>query len=300
MKTRSTRWLWMMVVFIGAVSYGVLSPVIKLAYNQGYNELQVTYAQLLFGMVMLWGVVLARPKTWTHPFRKGWIALAVIGFIGILLTALFINAALMYLPASLSIVLLFQFTWITILIEFLFYGRKPSSVQVIAVGVVLIGTVLAVGFTLDDLKALSLIGLLYGFASAVTYSIFIVYAGKYSPDMDPVLKSAVMMTPLMPLALFIVWLMYPGDPLIEGNLGGLVGWGILLGVLAHGIPVICFNIGIPKIGSSLAAMIGSAELPAAVIAAYFIVHEQVSLWQWLGIALIMISIIVSEWKQQAG
>lgn len=117
MNTIANRWLWMGIVLFGAVSYGILSPVIKLAYDAGLNELQVTYAQLIVGAAMLWLLVALRPKAWVAPVRIDWLRIGFVGFIGILLTSVFINGALMYLSASVSIVLLFQFTWITIGME---------------------------------------------------------------------------------------------------------------------------------------------------------------------------------------
>ena len=47
-----------------------------------------------------------------------------------------------------------------------------------------------------------------------------------------------------------------------------------------------FNIGIPRIGSTLAAMLGSVELPVAVIAAYLLIGEPVDGLQWVGMGLI--------------
>lgn len=300
MNAAVSRWLWSGIVLIGAISYGILSPVIKMAYEVGLNELQVTFAQLVTGTFLLWGFVALRRQVWDYLFRESWLRVGFIGFIGVLLTSVFINGALMHLPATVSVVLLFQFTWITILLEFLLSGKRPSMLQFTTVIIVLIGTVLAVGLKWSELGDMSLIGFVLGLLSACTYSIFIVFAGRVAPHMDPVLKSAVMMTPFLPVTLLIIWLMYPNQSLVYGDhmlLVQLLGWGILLGLLAHAIPTICFNVGIPRIGSSLAAMIGAAELPAAVIGAFVLIQEKVTPIQWFGIALIVISIMVSERRQ---
>lgn len=300
MNTIANRWLWMGIVLFGAVSYGILSPVIKLAYDAGLNELQVTYAQLIVGAAMLWLLVALRPKAWVAPVRIDWLRIGFVGFIGILLTSVFINGALMYLSASVSIVLLFQFTWITIGMECLLDRKKPAPLQLVAVGIVLIGTVLAVGFKWNDLSEVSVIGVVLGLLSSLTYSSFIVFAGRVGKGMDPVLKSAVMMTPFLPIALLIVWFMYPNHTVVQGDSAQFVHillWGLALGLLAHAIPTVFFNIGIPRIGSSLAAMIGSAELPATVIGALLLNAEVVTSAQWFGIALIVVSIIVSERRQ---
>ncbi|MNI40701.1 EamA-like transporter family protein [compost metagenome] len=67
-------------------------------------------------------------------------------------------------------------------------------------------------------------------------------------------------------------------------------------MLGQVIPTVAFNIGIPRIGSSVAAMLGSIELPAAVIAAFFLLGEAVVWIQWLGMGCILVGIVISEKK----
>ena len=43
------RWLAMVLVIIGASSYGLLSSFIKMAYDQGFTEGQITPAQMTMG-----------------------------------------------------------------------------------------------------------------------------------------------------------------------------------------------------------------------------------------------------------
>ena len=72
--------------------------------------------------------------------------------------------------------------------------------------------------------------------------------------------------------------------------------GIAVRFLRTGLPTVSFNIGIPKIGSALAAMLGSVELPVAILAAYLLIGEPISGLQWGGMALILGGIIISENK----
>ncbi|WP_258881533.1 EamA family transporter [Paenibacillus sp. sptzw28] len=60
------------------------------------------------------------------------------------------------------------------------------------------------------------------------------------------------------------------------------------------IPTILFNVGIPRIGSSLSALLGSMELPVAAIAAWLVLGEDLSFWKWVGIGLILIGIGIAE------
>lgn len=120
--------------------------------------------------------------------------LAIIGIFGLCMTTIFYNLSLQKLDASFSIVLLFQFMWITILLECLWLKRWPTRQQVVAIVIVMTGTLLAVGlFEQDSFKAIDIAGVGYDLASAVTYGLFLFHTVRLQTDYDPVMKSAMMM-----------------------------------------------------------------------------------------------------------
>lgn len=295
MKQSASRWLAAALVLLGAASYGMLSPFIKMAYERGFSGVQVSASQITMGTVILWLLVLTNPKAWANPFRQSWIKLSLVGIFGLALTTFFYNIALSELDASLAIVLLFQFTWITILMDCL-HGRKwPKPQQLVAVGLVVAGTLLAVNLFDARMTDVSPLGVAFGLLSACTYSLFLFAAGKVETTLHPVMKSAVMLTAALP----ILYAINPPHTIFGADTGSLLLWGALLGLLGSVLPTVLFNIGIPKIGSSLAAMLASMELPVAVTGAFFILGERVVPAQWAGMALILLGIVVSEAKLPA-
>lgn len=290
------RWIAIALVIAGAASYGLLSTAIKLAYADGWQEVQITASQVAMGALVLWIMVGLRSKAWSNPLRGPWIQLSLIGIFGLALTTKFFNIALAYMNVSLAMILLFQFTWMTVMMDSILLRKWPNRYQMMAVGLITIGTLLGVGVDLQDLGQFEIRGITFGLLAAFTYSLFITMTGRIQTTMDPVLKSAVMITAALPLLL----LLYPPQLDVLSSTGGtiyaLLGWGLLLGVLGQVIPTITFNIGVPKIGSSLAATIGSLELPVAVITAMIILNEQVVGLQWVGMALILTGVVISEKK----
>lgn len=291
------RWLYIIAVIIGASSYGVLSSCIKLVYGAGYNDGQVTLAQVVVGALMLWVVAAFASKTWSNPFKGPWIKLSLVGIFGLLLTTVFYNISLAELNASLSIVLLFQFTWMTIAIDSVLGRRLPNRHQLLAVPIILAGTLLAVNIFSADWSRFSLKGVLYGLLSALTYSIFLSFAGRIQTEMNLFVKSAFMQTATLP----VLFVLYPPLTYIHAaDWGPLTLWGMLIGLFGSVLPTILFNIGIPRIGSSLSAMIGSVELPVAILAAYLIIGEPVGLVQWAGMTFILLGIATAEMQPFAG
>ncbi len=292
MKSSTAWWIAIVLVLIGSASYGMLSPFVKMAYDQGWNDVQVSASQVTMGTVLLWLVLLATPKAWTNPFKEPWIRLSLIGIFGLALTTFFYNTTLSKLDASLSIVLLFQFTWMTILLDCVFECKRPTRYQVIALAVIMLGTLLAVGLSGDSLKGIDGLGVVLGLLSGFAYSVFLFFTGRVKTSLHPIMKSVVMLTAALP----VIYIIYPPAQVFEAGTGRLLLWGLLLGTLGQVVPTIAFNIGIPRIGSALSAMLGSMELPVAITAAYFILGEPVGSLQWIGIILILCGIMISERK----
>jgi drug/metabolite transporter (DMT)-like permease len=69
-------------------------------------------------------------------------------------------------------------------------------------------------------------------------------------------------------------------------------WGIVLALFGTILPPVLFSIGMPKINLGLGAILSSVEIPVSVLMAYFLLHEKVNLYQWSGIILIMITVIL--------
>ncbi|TFE19610.1 EamA family transporter [Cohnella luojiensis] len=283
-------------VLIGATGYGLVAAVFKLAITDGWSVTELTLYQVMSGTSLLWlALGMTRigkrgsslSNTW-----QSWLRLVVIGVIGLSLTTLFYNEALSRLDASLAIVLLFQFTWITILLESIRKRAWPTRPEWLAIVCIAIGTVMAVGLLEQDISRLDGWGVLLGLLSAVTYSLFFFLSGFLSHRLDPIAKSAVMSTASLA---FILLLHAPAAFTISFD-GELARWGLLLGFLGTAFPFFCFNYGIPKIGSGLAALLGSMELPAAVIAAFVFLGEPLTLWQGAGIALIIAGIMAAQRK----
>jgi drug/metabolite transporter (DMT)-like permease len=289
-----TKWVSVLLILIGASSYGLLSPLIKLAFDAGFHDGEISSVQTTMGTLIMWLLVLVTPEARRNPFTGPWVKLGLIGMGGLALTTVFYNKALSELDASLSIVLLFQFTWITILMECIANRKWPTPFQSGAVVIVLAGTVLSVNLFGADLSDISVMGLLYGFASAVTYGSFLFLTGRVKSDQHPFLKSAWMLT----AGLLMIYIFYPPVFLVEGtgHSASLLLWGLGLGFVGQVVPTITFIIGIPRTGAALAAMLGAMELPVAVIGAFFILGEHVASVQWVGMLLILCGVLVSEFR----
>lgn len=277
-----------LLVFLGACSYGSLSTIIKLGMNDGFRMQQLVGSQYFFGWCMLLLLVLlfSRKKLGLK------LALSLLGAgITISLTGIFYGYAVEELPASIAIVLLFQFTWIGVVLEAIVDRKFPSREKCISMIILLIGTVLAGGILEPTVGGITAKGVIFGLMSAVSFAFYIFVSGRVATQVPAVNKSLYMTTS----AMIIILIVFSPSFIYDGAIAeGLWKFGLPLGLLGIVIPVLFFSIGVPKLGSGLGAILGAAELPAAVVASVLILHEEVSVLRWVGIIVVLLGIATPQ------
>ncbi|QPA52768.1 EamA family transporter [Lysinibacillus sphaericus] len=277
-----------LVVLLGACSYGILSSILKVGFSNGYTFPQLLGGQYVFGWFGLLILVLTFSRYKVS--LKNIVSLLAVGTT-MSLTSIFYGFSVKELPASIAIVLLFQFTWMGVLIEAIINKSFPSREKVLSIIILFVGTMLAGGVFEGLGQQLSLKGILFGLLAAITFSFYIFASGRVSTEVPIYSKSFLMTTS----ATLFVCIMFPPTYLMDGTLqAGLWKYALILGFFGVVIPVICFSIGIPKVGTSLGTILGAVELPTAVIASITLVHEVVSLLQWLGIVCILLGIFIPQ------
>ncbi|WP_151734222.1 EamA family transporter ['Paenibacillus yunnanensis' Narsing Rao et al. 2020] len=295
-------------VLVGAMSYGILSTIVVLAYGEGYKLGEVVGTQLLTGCILAWLLALytkfraSRKQSGRDrnsaaagplPARLTWKQRLLLMLAGAptVVTGLLYYQSLRYIPASLAIILLFQFTWISVLIQAVSKRQRPDKVTLLTLLLLFGGTLLAAGILNQESAEFNMTGLVLGLLSAVSYSMFIIFSGKAVPSAHPAFRSAWMVTG----GLVLLCILFPPYFLFNGLLWGqLLLYGFLLGFFGAFIPPVLFAIGVPHIGGAMAGILGAAELPVAVLLSSIVLHEQVSGLQWTGVVLVLLGVVLPE------
>ncbi len=282
-------------VFLGACSFGILSTFVKLAYKEGFTLGDVTGTQVFFGLIFLWVMVLLRQllgsKSSSTSFREK-LQLAALGT-STGLVSIFYYKCVQTVPASIAILLLMQFTWMSLLLDAITKRKLPKASQVSMVILVLLGTCLAGRLFSSELPSFDWAGIGYGMLAALSYTIFLAVNGKAGNNMHPINKSAILLTG----ATVLIFSVFPPVFLVNGALlNGLFKWGLVLAVFGTVLPPILFAYGIPKTGLRLTAILSAAELPVAVLMSWLVLQEDVWPVQWLGVAFILMAIVVANWN----
>ncbi|PQP81216.1 EamA family transporter [Paenibacillus sp. PCH8] len=295
-------------VLAGAMSYGILSTIVVLAYGEGYQLGEVVGTQLITGFLLSWMLALytrVRSKRKSQANGKAsaavsqvfkrltWKQRLILMAAGTptVITGLVYYQSLRYIPASLAIILLFQFTWISVLIQAVSKRQRPDKVTFMTLIILFGGTLLAAGFLEQGLGEFNGLGIALGLMAAVSYSLFVLFSGKAVPSAHPAFRSAWMVTG----GLILLCILFPPTFLFNGLIWSqLLVFGLLLGFFGAFIPPVLFAIGVPHIGGDMAGILGAVELPIAVLLSSIVLHEHVSGLQWFGVIVVLIGVALPE------
>lgn len=277
-------------VAIGATTYGMLATFVKMAYSEGYTTAEVTTSQFILGII---GILLinafqkAKHKDKVVKATKRNIFSLMLAGTSLGMTSLFYYLAVKYIPVSIGIVLLMQTVWMGVLLEMILEKKLPSKQKVIAVIIVLIGTVLATNIIHNDV-ALDWRGLAWGVLAAASFTTTMFTANSVATEISSAQRSLYMLLG----GAIIVFSFAIATQVTPFNFEIFMKWGIILALFGTIIPPMLMTAGFPLTGIGLGSIVSALELPVSVMMAYILLDEQVVLSQWIGIVLIILAIII--------
>ncbi|HJJ90862.1 MAG TPA: DMT family transporter, partial [Methanocorpusculum sp.] len=288
------RLLFPLLVFLGGCCYGPSSSMIKIAYDAGFSSNDVLISQYFYGWLILLvmvsvgflnGFFFHLPLFHTQWTVRRFLSLFATGATLALVSTCYCFS-LQSIPASLSVILLFQFTWIGVLIQTLVEWNIPSRRTIVAVALLILGTILAADFFGSRLS-LTAEGIIFGILSALFYALYMFLLGHKESGMSPLMRSFVVLSCSLAILLCILSSV---SILSFQVLSDLWTYGCILGLFGCALPMFLFSIGTPRISIGSATILSSSELPASIVCSVVILSEGVSWIQWMGIALIFFGI----------
>ncbi len=276
-------YLYPLLVIIAASSFGIVSTIIKLAMGSGFSVSEAVTSQFFVGFCIAVIIFLL-----TNRAKFSFNGVKILICAGILtgLTNILYGHSLNFLPASLAVVLLFQFTWIGMLISCISKRQLPSRIEAISLLVLVAGTIPAAGLIDVDLSQIPFQGWLWGLAAALSYSFFLFVNGKATASM-----SASNRLVWVSFSAFMITAAFQSPEIIwNGTLfnEGLWMYGLALGLFGMIIPVFLFTIAVPKVGLGMSSILSAFELPIAVMASVILLSETVTPLQIAGIVTIIL------------
>ncbi|WP_332647449.1 EamA family transporter [Lysinibacillus sp. 54212] len=280
--------MYPLMIIIASSSYGILSTIVKVAMGNGFTSPEAITSQYIFGFLLALLLVIITQRSLPSLNRSGYITLLLAGLFTST-TGIMYGYALNYLPASLAVVMLFQFTWIGMFIDCAIKKRLPSKPESISLIFLFAGTILAAGILDVDLSAIAWQGWALGLASALSFAIFIQINSRPVQGITTIWRTFFVSL----VALAIICLFLTPEILWNGQItAGLWKYGLALGLFGIILPILLFSIAVPKVGGGLASILSAMELPVAILASVLVLHEVITPVQITGIVLVLIGMVL--------
>lgn len=277
-------------VALGASSYGMLATFVKLAYSEGYTTAEVTSSQFIYGIIGILIINLFQKnkhkKDVLNASKSNIFNLMLAGT-SLGMTSVFYYLCVKYIDVSIAIVLLMQTVWMGVILEWILEKKAPSFQKTISVFIVLVGTVLATNIINNDIT-IDWRGILFGLLAAASFTTTMFTANRVATNISSAQRS--------------LYMLLGGAVIVFGfgvftqntafNFEIFMKWGIFLALFGTIIPPMLMNAGFPLTGIGLGSIVSALELPVSVLMAFFILNEQVVGLQWIGIVLIIFAIIL--------
>jgi drug/metabolite transporter (DMT)-like permease len=287
-------------VGLGAASYGMLATFVKLAYkdtsSQGlnYTPAEVIVAQFVIGILIVLGInAFQKNRKKEEVVKASSTDIKKLMLVGTStgLTSIFYYLAVKYIPVSIGIVLLMQTVWMGVVLEMFLEKKLPSKIKVIAVLIVLFGTGLATNLFSKSIT-LDWRGVVLGLLAAASFTTTMFAANRVALTISSAQRSLYMLLGGI-IVVFTFALITQKTPF---NFDIFYKWGIIIALFGTVIPPLLLNAGFPLTGIGLGSIVSALELPVSVMMAFVLLNETVVFTQWIGIVLIILAIVLMNIK----
>jgi drug/metabolite transporter (DMT)-like permease len=279
-----------LLVSLGATSYGMLATIVKLAYDENYTTAEVTASQFILGIlgvliISLFQRITAKKKP-IQASKKDVFQLMLAGT-SLGMTSVFYYLCVKYIDVSIAIVMLMQTVWMGVLLEWILDKQIPSTKKILSVVLVLIGTILATNL-INNSNTINYTGLFWGLLAAASFTTTMFTANRIATNISASQRSLFMLLG----GAIIVFGFGIYTQVTPFNYTIFLKWGILLALFGTIIPPLLMNAGFPITGIGLGSIVSALELPVSVLMAFLILNETVIFSQWLGVLIILLAIVL--------
>ena len=298
MKSNS-RLLYHLVAFVTVAIWGSTFVFTKMLLLSGLSPAQIFTLRFIIAYVLLLGFSLPQQHKWLCNSWRDELLMVLLGITGGSLYFLTENAAMLYTTATNTSLIVCSCPLFAMMLFALFYRRSERIGRTQALGSVIACLGMAVvvlngHFVLH----LSPIGDMLAFAACLCWAV-------YSLLMKSVLErySTLFITRKVffygLVTIIPYYIIVPGFPSLDVLLRSDVLWNLLfLGVVASMLCFLVWNWVIGKLGAVIATNWVYFNPITTIIFAWWLLHEQITVWFLLGTCLILLGMYLADKRKQ--
>jgi drug/metabolite transporter (DMT)-like permease len=292
-----------LVCFSGAILFSTKAIIVKKTFHAtSVDALTLLTLRMFFSLpfYIAAAVFTSKQKGNIKMSRKQWISVIVLGSLGYYLSSYFDFVGLQYVSAGLERLILFLYPTFAVLINAFVFKQPINKIQRIALILTYIGIGIAYfgELKIDSKNADFYWGSFLIFLCAITYSCYLVGSGRLIPITGAAKFTAYAMLSATAGVLihFLSRGHYDTHPLDQK----LIGYSVLLALLATVIPSFMLSYGIKKIGSNNASILTSIGPVSTILQAHFILGDPIFPEQIAGTILVISGVLMIGWQSRLG
>ncbi|MES2353961.1 MAG: DMT family transporter [Pseudomonadota bacterium] len=285
--------LGQILVLLAATGFSAKAILVKLAYVYHVNAVTLLALRMLLSLPFFLAMVLwsRRQGQETPLTRREWVLVGVMGLSGYYLASLFDFLGLQYISAGLERLILFLYPTFVVMISAVFFHRRITRRDVIALLLSYAGIALVVWHDLkiNHDKDIVLGGLLV-LASAIFFAVYMVGSGALVQKLGSMRYTAYASIASC-LAVILQFVLTHDIKELEQPMP-VYGYALAMAIFSTVLPVLLMSEGIRRVGSSAASMIGTVGPVLTIGMGYAFLHESVTLLQTAGVILVLAGVVV--------
>jgi drug/metabolite transporter (DMT)-like permease len=269
-------------ILASAACFGSMAIFARLAYASGVDIPTLLLLRFTMAAALMWTILFA--KGMKLPRGKGMLMLLAMGSIGYAGQAFSYFTALTLASAGLVSLLLYLYPVIVAILARIVFHHPLSRLQVSAVAVALVGSVLTIGKAGDGKP----LGIFFGLLAAVIYSVYIIAGSRFPKDVTPTASTAVI-TSAAALTYAVVVAVKGFHPPGNGT-----GWLaiVAIAIVCTVLAILFFFEGLERVGAVRASVFSTVEPVFTVVLAAIVLGEAITLMRVLGGALILGAVVL--------
>jgi drug/metabolite transporter (DMT)-like permease len=279
----------------GSIALSGKAIIVKLAYRHGVDAVTLIMYRMLFALplflALAWWATYRQQGGAPAPLtRRDWLGILGLGFTGYYLASFLDFWGLLYISASLERLILYLNPTIVLVLGWVWYQRRITARQALAMAVSYAGVLLVFGHEADLSGPNAAWGAALVFGSAISYAIYLFTSGEMVKRLGAMRLVGLATTVACVLCIlqFVVL-----RPLSAAIVAPEVIWlSVLNATLCTFAPVVMVMIAIERIGAGLTSQTGMIGPMTTIAMGVWLLDEPFNGWIVAGTALVVTGVFM--------
>lgn len=283
------------IAIVGAILFSAKAVVAKLIYRYQLDAMTLLAFRMLFSLPFFAAVALWKART-SSPLVNGdhWRLLG-LGLIGYYLSSFLDFLGLQYISAGLERLILFLMPSFVLLIGAIFFNKKISRLEWMALCSAYAGIVLVFFHDLQLGGGNVVLGSLFVLGAAVSYAIYLIFSGELLRRIDSLRLVSYVMCASSAACIGQFFLLRPVALLIQPS---EVYWlSLINAIFCTILPVFLTMFAVARIGAASTSQAGMIGPVSTLFLAAVLLDEPITAWQLAGTCLVFFGMYLLSRKK---